>query len=226
MGRAVLASLLLALSALSASAEQAVTVKLQHRSARDAATLVAKLLSPDGTVLVQPRTNSITVTDSPEIIGRVTSALARWDLAPRSYRITVRVVVASTADLPPGAPRPKLSGLEVELSQLFHFTSFELLDELRLVATDGSSVAATAGGRYSLRFTLRANAQTPERVQLVQLEIGRHAAESSSLDTLKPLLRTSVSLQVGQTGVVAAAPSETASRVLLLVMRAEEEDQL
>ncbi|MEW6337561.1 MAG: secretin N-terminal domain-containing protein [Acidobacteriota bacterium] len=216
----VAVALCVAASALAAER----TFHLRHRQAGAAAGVVVPLLSSDGTVLVEPKTNAVTVRDRDEVIDRIERALAAWDRPPASYRVRLLVLLASTAT---GAgPQPKaVEELGVDLRELFHFTSFEEIDSLSLVAKDGSSVETPAGGRYTVRFRLRSSAEAPDRVQLAPLELfrGDTRAASSSLDTLRPLLRSTVSLRVGQTSVVAAARSERADQALLVVISAARE---
>lgn len=200
------------------------TFHLRHRQAGTAVNLVVALLSPDGTVLVEPRTNAVTVRDQDEVIDRIGRALAAWDQAPGSYRLRLLVLLASTAPAA-GAPPQAIEKLGVDLEELFHFTSFEEIDSLSLVAKDGSFVETPAGGRYTVRFRLRSSAEAPDRVQLAPLELFRGDVRyaASSLDTLRPLLRSTVSLRIGQTSVLAAARSEKADRALLIVISAARE---
>jgi hypothetical protein len=222
--RRVLAFVVVALSVTAAAGAAERTFLLRHRQAGAAVNLVMSLLSPDGNVLVEPRSNAVTVRDRDEVIDRIGRALAAWDRAPENYRVRMVVLLAST-DPAVGVPPPAIRELGVDLRELFHFTSFEEIDSLSLVATDGSSLETSAGGRYTVRFRLRSSAEAPERVQLAPLELFRGGARgaSSSLDTLRPLLRSTVSLLAGQTSVLVAARSEGAGRALLIVVSAQRE---
>ncbi len=222
--RRVLALVVVALSVTASALAAERTFHLRHRQAGAAVNLVVSLLSPDGNVLVEPRTNAVTVRDRDEVIDRIGRALAAWDQAPEGYRVRLLVLLASSRPAA-GAPPSAIEELGVNLKELFHFNSFEEIDSLSLVATDGSSVETPAGGRYTVRFRLRSSADAPDRVQLAPLELFRGGARSasSSLDTLRPLLRSTVSLHVGQTSVLVAARSERADQALLIVISAQRE---
>ncbi len=208
----------------SAAADQQVRVfQLHFRPAREAALLVEPLLSTEGSVLLQPKLNAITVRDSAAVLERVAAAVAAWDVAPPSYTIRLRVLLASTTPPTPGPAAPLISGVGSELQQLFRFTSYSELDTLVVTAADGSTVEAAVADRYHVRFTVRALPQDAERLQLAQLEFTRRVAADGGAERLQPLLRTALTLRAGQTFVLGAARSEEANRALVLVLLAERE---
>ncbi len=207
-----------------AAADQQVRVfQLHFRPAREAALLVEPLLSAEGSLLLQPKLNAITVRDSAAVLERVAVALAAWDVAPANYTIRLRVLLASTTPPTPGPAAPLISGVGSELQQLFRFTSYSELDTLVVTAADGSTVEAAVADRYHIRFAVRAVPQDAERLQLAQLEFTRRVAVDGGAEKLQPLLRTTLSLRTGQTFVLGAARSEEANRALVLVVLAERE---
>jgi hypothetical protein len=197
---------------------------LRHRTPQEAATFVASMLSTAGTVLIQPGANSITVRDDPAVIGRVSAALRAWDAPPLSYNVRVQIFLAHVGEIAKGREPARLPGLDLDLFKLFRFSSYEPLDDVRLVAADGSSVETNISNSYTLRFAVSAPSQAPDRLQLKPLELFRRAQTPSGLQEPTLVLRTVVSLAVGQVGIVAAAQSEQAGRVLLLVMTATRTD--
>jgi hypothetical protein len=217
----------LALAAASAlAAEQELRVfQLHFRPAREAAALVEPLLSAEGSVLLQPSLNAITVRDTPDVLKRVAEALASWDVTPLSYKVRVRVLLASMDPPPPGKPGPFISGIGAEISKLFHFTDYQELATLQVTAADGSLVEAAAGERYHLRFTVKGVAQDPERVQLAPLELARRDQGGDGSEVLHPLLRATVTLLLKQPSVVGGARAENANQALFLVLWAEREEK-
>jgi hypothetical protein len=222
-----MAAAVLALAAGSAlAAEQELRVfQLHFRPARDAAALVEPLLSPGGSVLLQPSLNAVTVRDNPEVLKRVAEALTSWDVAPASYRVRVRVLLASTDPPPPGRAAPLISGISAELSKLFRFTDYQEVATLQVTAADGSLVEMAAGERYHLRFTVRGVAQDPERVQLAQLQLARRDRGGDNVEVLRPLVRATVTLLLKQPSVLGGARAENANQALFLVLWAEREEK-
>lgn len=207
------------------AAEQQVRVfQLHFRPAREAALLVEPMLSTEGSVLIQPGINAITVRDSAEVLKDVAAALAGWDVASANYEVRVRVLLASTTPPTPGPAAPLISGIGDELQRLFRFTSYRELDTLAVTAADGSAVEANVSDSYHIRFNVRAVPQDSERVQLAQLEFARRVSrEGEDAETLQPMIRTTVTLRVGHTFVLGAARSEAANRALVLVLWAQKE---
>jgi type II secretory pathway component GspD/PulD (secretin) len=108
------------------AAEQELRVFQFHfRPAHEAATLVEPMLSGEGSLLLQPGLNAITVRDNPDVLKRVASALASWDVAPQSYKVRVRVFLASREPKSSGPPPPPIPELGEKLYLLFGFTKFQ-----------------------------------------------------------------------------------------------------
>ena len=77
------------LSGLSLAAEVDV-VRVQYRRAAELVPVVQTLLSPQGTVTVSERINSLVIVDTPEAIERVHAYLERFDRPVEQVRIRVR----------------------------------------------------------------------------------------------------------------------------------------
>jgi hypothetical protein len=213
-------------AASTVAAEQELRVfQLHFRQARDAAILVEPLLSPGGSVLLQPSLNSITVRDTSEVLKRVADALATWDVAPQSYTVRVRVLLATTDSPPPGRAAPLISGIGAELYKLFHFTDYKEVGTIQATAADGSVVEMAVGDRYHLRFTVRGVVQDPDRVQLAQLQLARRDRGPDNVEVLHPLMRATVTLLMKQPSVLGGARAEDANKALFLVLWAEREEK-
>lgn len=207
-----------------AGAREVRVFQVRFRSALDAANLIEPLLSSDGSVTLQSGKSMLTVQDDAEVLQRVAELLANWDVPPPSFQVRVRVLLASTNPPPPGPAAPLIEGVGAEISKLFHYTSYEEVDSLRITAAEGSSVEAAVGGLYYLRFQLRAASADAERVQLGQLELlRRERGKEEDIEVLHPLLRTTVSMRLGQTTILGAARSEGANQALIVVLWAERE---
>ena len=207
-----------------ADAEQEVRVfHLRFRAVRDAATLVEPMLTPSGSLLLQPHLGALTVRDEAVVLRRVADVLTAWDVAPPSYRIRVRLLLASTAVPTPGPPSPLVEGLGAEMSKLFRFTSYQEVDTLHVTAADGSMVEAMAGQRYYLRFMIRGLPHDSERIHLSQLELTRRDRTPQGQDRSQVLLRTAVNLRENKETVVGLARSESANQALILVLWAQRE---
>lgn len=71
-------------------AREVAVVKIKHRWAAELVPIVESMLSPEGTVTVSDRVNSLVIVDTPEAIQRVEAYLSRFDRPVEQVRIYVR----------------------------------------------------------------------------------------------------------------------------------------
>ncbi|MGV8041144.1 MAG: secretin N-terminal domain-containing protein [Thermoanaerobaculaceae bacterium] len=219
---AVVVSTVVVSTAATADLEDRV-VQLRHRPAREAAAMVEPMLSPLGSVLIQPGSNTVTVRDRPEIAQRIAEALTAWDIVRQDYRVRVRLLMASTAPLKPGQAAAKLDGFGAELTGLFRWSGFEEIDAFEIQAREGVSVESKAARGYTLRFELRTVLGEPQRVQLAPCEIARIEGQEQGIGLQRRLHRSNVSLQLGQTFILVTARSEEAKKALVVILGADRE---
>jgi len=198
--------------------------QLRFKPAREAAAVVEPLLSSEGSLLIQPKSNTLTVRDTPAVQKRVAEALASFDVPPETFKIRVRLILASTAPPTPGPASPLIEGVGRELAEVFRFTSYQELDTLVLAASEGATVEAQAAGKYYLKFQVRGAGQERDRVQLAGFELYRKSQNPEGGETLRLLLKTTLSLRLGQMAILGAARSEAANQALVLVFWAEREE--
>ena len=242
---AVVALLCLVPAVAHADAESVRAFNLKHRSASQAITVVAPMLSPQGSVVLQPRQNTLVVRDTAEIVERVGAFLAKWDVGPVTYHLEIRLLLASNTQPTPRPVGPHFSGpaaeavraaqtpqpggphfrtVEDDLRTFFHFKFFTDLDRIKIDAAEGSAVEVLVGGQYVVRFRVQPQTGFPNRVQLDGLEL-LHGTGGAASAAGQPVLRTTVSLRIGQTSVIGAARSEDAERALVLVLTALRAEQ-
>ncbi|OQW96842.1 MAG: hypothetical protein BWK74_07590, partial [Desulfobacteraceae bacterium A6] len=65
-------------------------IQIRYRSAPDALRIVEKLLTKDGSVTMDERTNSLVVKDSEESVGRIQKIMVNFDKAIEQAKIRVR----------------------------------------------------------------------------------------------------------------------------------------
>lgn len=223
--RKVIPALLLLVAVVATAGDQTEVrvIQLRHHSARDGVSLAEGMLSEEGSVLLQPRQNTLTVRDRTEVVRRIAEALAAWDVSGAAYRVRVRLVLASTTPPPPGQPKPRLTGFGSELTGVFRWGGFEEIDSLEVQAQEGTAVDIKAAQGYSVRFALRAVPSDLQRVQLVPLEVTRIEGQEHGVGLKHRMLHSTVSLQLGQTWFLVTARSEEAKRALVVIVGADRE---
>ena len=69
--------------------------EVRFKTLADAAELVSPILSPQGTVTLQPRLKTLTVQDRSSVLDRVTSLLRSFDVAPRNVEIAMSLFLGT-----------------------------------------------------------------------------------------------------------------------------------
>jgi protein transport protein HofQ len=91
-------------------AKDVAVIRIKHRWAAELAPIVQSLLSPDGSVTVSKRVNSLVIVDSPDAIRRVQAYLAEFDKPLEQVRIRVRFYEQRSGEAGSGAVRGRVSG--------------------------------------------------------------------------------------------------------------------
>ena len=79
------------------------TFQFKHKDADRAAAMIKQLMSAEGSLSIQPGTNSLSITDRAENLKAIAAALAKYDTPPQAFKLTVRLVSAERVD-PANAP--------------------------------------------------------------------------------------------------------------------------
>jgi type II secretory pathway component GspD/PulD (secretin) len=87
---AIIAAIVLALIAPVAAGAAVEVISLRYRSAAELLPIVRSLLSTEGKISADERTNSLIIVDSDEAVARVIHSLATLDAIPRQVTVRVR----------------------------------------------------------------------------------------------------------------------------------------
>ena len=109
----VLAAMLLYSASLASEVD---VIRIQYRRAAELVPVVQSLLSPEGTVTVSVRTDSLVVVDTPEAIQRVHAYLERFDRPVEQVRIRVRFHTTATDNQSALAARGRYSTDDVSVA--------------------------------------------------------------------------------------------------------------
>jgi len=99
------------------AALEVAVIKVQYRWVEDTLPVVRNLLSPQGRVTPDYRTNSLVVVDTPESIENIRAVLQQLDQAPAQVRIEVRFGEITDESEREGAVEGKISGENWEISK-------------------------------------------------------------------------------------------------------------
>lgn len=185
---------------------------LKHQRASEAIALVHPLLSPRGTVELQPRGNTLVIRDTQAAIDRILPVLKAFDHPLRPLGMEIFIVRARRAQTSPRVVVSDLpDGLTERLRQILPYEIFRLQAQTRLDTREGESVTFELGDDFQISF----------RVGTV-LDDGRIKLNDFRIDRRSPrkvgLLHTHLTLWLDQTMSLGLAKSEASQEALMVVM--------
>jgi hypothetical protein len=185
---------------------------LKHQRASEAIALVHPLLSPRGTVELQPRGNTLVIRDTQAAIDRILPVLKGFDHPLRPLGIEIFIVRAQRAQTSPRVVVSDLpDGLTERLRQILPYEIFRLQAQARLETREGEPVTFELGDDFEISF----------RVGTV-LDDGRIKLNDFRIDRRSPrkvgLLHTHLTLWLDQTMSLGLAKSEASREALMVVM--------
>jgi hypothetical protein len=189
----------------------------RHKTAAEALALVRPLLSKEGTIELQPESNTLVVRDTLAALGRIVPTLRAFDRPPQPLRVQVMIVRAST-QVVSGVPEAKTktkalpAWLEERLRDLLRWDHYTVLAESGFDTREGQDVSDEVGELYGVSFRL-GNVFENERVQLRDFEIWHSGRKEA-----KPLLRATLNLWLGKPKVLGLANSESSKEALMVVL--------
>jgi hypothetical protein len=188
------------------------TFQFKFKEADKAAAVIKSLVSTDGSMAIQPSTNSLVVTDHAENLKSITNTLAQYDLPARNVRLTVRLIGASRVD--PSAvtaTAEELKDVAAELSML-RFNFFEKLGDAEVQGKEGEPGMIDLGTGYKAEFKFGEYDPASDTIKLNDFRL-----EKLQNDQLSQLYKASLNLKLGRT-VIVGAQKPQGQRALMIVV--------
>lgn len=196
---------------------------LRHKPAGEALLLIRPLLTPRGTLELQPRTNTLVVRDTLAALGRIVPTLRAYDRPPEDLRLQMMIVRAYSRPVPGAQARSLPSWLEERLRGLLRWDYYQVLAESGVNAREGQDVAHEVGDLYGVSF--RVGSVFPdERVKLHDFKIWRAGAGGRSAPR-ETLLEATLNLWLEKPKVLGLANSESSDHALMVVITCARPDR-
>jgi hypothetical protein len=195
---------------------------LRHRKAEEAFLVVRPLLTPRGSLVLQPALNALTVRDAGRAVELAARAVESFDVPPRAFAVSVALFRATTAPSQKAAPTPvteQIRAVGARLKRLFSFTDYTPLDEVVLQGLEGEQVSWNLGGSHRIDFLLEAG-NGDEIVRLRNLVLVRVRRDEKGRETVRDVARTSINLKTREPFVLGVGREEAGSAALFLVLSA------
>jgi hypothetical protein len=223
----------LAMAALLASgaaaADEAVSARafaVKFKSLADAAEIVSPVLSPDGTMTLQPRLKTLTIQDRPAVLDRVGKLLDSFDTPPRTVDITLSLFLGTDRrDQEPGKATPPSSltrdvrGVAETLSDFTKWNAYEPLGARSVSGTEGGRV--TVGLSDEFRVSYDIETVRDQSVKLSNFVLQRVTKGADGREQVQDIYATAVVLPVGRMLMLGAAQNPDSKRALFLALQAK-----
>jgi hypothetical protein len=171
------------------------TFQFKYKDADRAAAVIKSLLSADGTMSIQPKANSLVVTDHPDNMKAVAAAIGDFDTAPRAVKLSVRLVAASKAEI---AIKPVEELKDIARTfTLLGYNSLESIGSANVESHEGELGMIDLGDGYRADFKFGEYDPASDTIELSEFRISRQQK-----DQLTQVYKTSLNLKVGQTVVL------------------------
>jgi hypothetical protein len=186
----------------------------KHQRASDAIALVHPLLSPRGTIELQPADNTLVIRDNAAAVDKIVAVLRSFDHAPRPLRLDILIVRASRSAVSPQMVHSELpEELTRQLRNLLGYDSYEIEARAALQSLEGEGVTYELGSEYQV--SLRLGTVLPQRrVRLTDFAIMRRQAKRPG----QMLIRTNMTLWLDRTMSLGLAKSEASREALMVVI--------
>src|SRR5438270_5329174 len=186
----------------------------KFKQADKAAAAIKPLLSTDGSMSIQPSTNSLVVTDRAENMKAVAKMIGDFDKEPQSFRLYVRIVGASRVE---GTPKiaDDLKDVARKLA-ILPYNSFESVGEATVRGKEGDPGLIDMSTGYRADFKFGEYDPASDSIAVKDLQIGK--LTGAQHDQLTSLLKTSLNLTIGQTYILGASKAPHSQRALMSVL--------
>lgn len=183
---------------------------LRNRRATEALDVVRPLLSPLGTVELQPGRNTVVIRDSLAALSRIVPELRRFDRPAEPLDIEILVVRALAGDSRP-SPAPRVpADLERRLRALLRYERYELVAEANFSSRENEEVTYELGDGFSVRFRLGSLVEG-RRIRLSDFQVERASADA-------PLIHTILNVWIDRPVTLGLARSESSTSALMVAI--------
>jgi type II secretory pathway component GspD/PulD (secretin) len=200
-------------AAAAPDAAKALTVRtftFKYKDADKAAAVIKPLLSPEGTIAIQPGTKSVVVTDRAENLRAAAKALADFDVPPQTFHLSVRLVSAARGETKVPS---ELKDVAPKLA-LMRYTSLESEGQAEFEGKEGDPGLVDMTTGYRAEFKFGEYDPASDSVKVNELKLAKLQKDQLT-QVLKPI---SLNLRLGQTYVVGATRSAESQRALIVVI--------
>jgi hypothetical protein len=199
--------------------------EVKFKSLADAAELVSPLLTPQGTVTLQPRLKTLTVQDRVFVLDRVASLLQSFDVAPRNVEIAMSLFLGTDRReqeagrvIPPSSMTRDVRGIAETLGDFTKWNAYEPLGGRAVTGAEGGRVTVNLSDEYRVAYDI--DTVRDQSVKLTNFVLQRVARGPDGKEKVQDVYSAAVVLPVGRMLMLGAAQNPESKRALFLTLQA------
>lgn len=180
----------------------------KYQKAVEALGLIQGLLSPRGTLELQPGSNTLVIRDTMSNLSKIVPVLHDYDHPARVFRLEIQIVRAIRAPVSPQLRSSDLpEGLTRRLRELLHYDAFELQTSADFSAQEGQQITYNLRDDYEVKFRL--GSLVNNQIALFGFKFSKHG---------KTQISSTLHLWLDQTVSLGMAKGESSSEALMIVL--------
>ena len=199
--------------------------EVKFKSLADAAELIGPVLSPQGSVTLQPRLKTLLIQDRVSVLDRVASLLASFDVAPRNVEIAMSLFLGTDRReqeagriIPPSSMTKDVRGIAETLGDFTKWNAYEPLGGRAVTGVEGGRVTVNLSDEY--RVTYDIDTVRDQTVKLTNFVLQRVTRGPDGKEKVLDVYNAAVVLPVGRMLMLGAAQNPESKRALFLTLQA------
>ena len=199
--------------------------EVKFKSLADAAELVSPLLTPQGSVTLQPRLKTLTVQDRVSVLDRVASLLQSFDVAPRNVEIAMSLFLGTDRReqeagriIPPSSMTRDVRGIAEALGDFTKWNAYEPLGGRAVTGVEGGRVTVNLSDEYRVAYDI--DTVRDQSVKLTNFVLQRVTRGADGKEKVQDVYSAAVVLPVGRMLMLGAAQNPESKRALFLTLQA------
>ncbi len=199
--------------------------EVKFKSLADASELIGPLLTSRGTVTLQPRLKTLTVQDRVEVLDRVGSLLASFDIAPRNVEIAMSLFLGTDRReqeagriIPPSSMTKDVRGIAETLGDFTKWNAYEPLGGRAVTGVEGGRVTVNLSDEYRVSYDI--DTVRDQSVKLTNFVLQKVTRGADGKDKVQDVYSAAVVLPVGRMLMLGAAQNPESKRALFLTLQA------
>ena len=199
--------------------------EVKFKSLADAAELVSPLLTPQGSVTLQPRLKTLTVQDRVFVLDRVASLLQSFDVAPRNVEIAMSLFLGTDRReqeagriIPPSSMTRDVRGIAETLGDFTKWNAYEPLGGRAVTGAEGGRVTVNLSDEYRVAYDI--DTVRDQSVKLTNFVLQRVTRGADGKEKVQDVYSVAVVLPVGRMLMLGAAQNPESKRALFLTLQA------